>query len=337
MRSLTVLLFFIVTFLAADEVALRDGRTLREVTILSIDHRNVRITDASGTEQTIPMHEVESVLQQSDTTASADRIDLRNGNKVFGTVTDLRFDAVTIVDLAKDTIIVSPGDAVRVAGRQPALAYQSVDGHYLFLTNGHTRFVGGRPRSGTGDARYRFILSLGTSLPTSSFLYSAPDVFSTPVKTGYGLAFSLDAALSPGNALSFSYRFVQHTITTPDSMPGAFTEWSNHLLFIGLKRTVTVASLLTVYGEAKLGYGTAMLPEHQRLTVPQVSGAAWSIGGGIFVTNRISVDAVFLSFSPKASLTYTAPSFPFTARELGATERLSAVFIGISYHVTADE
>ena len=337
MRTLFVLLLITAATLSADELTLRDGRTLRPVTILSIDHRTVRIADASGTEQTFAMSEVESVLQQSAADSTADRVILRNGTTLTGTVTEIRFDAVSILLPAGDTVTVTPTDAVRVTGRRSALAYQSVDGHHLFLTNGLTRFVGGRPRRGTGDPRYHFLVSLGTSLPMSSFTYSAPGVFSTPVKTGYGIGFSLDAGISPGNALSFSYRFLQHTITTPDSLPGAFTEWSSHLLSLGVKRTATVVSLLTVFGEAKIGYGTAMLPEHQRLTVPQSSGVTWSVGGGIFVTDRISVDAVYLTFSPKASLTYTSSSPSFTTQELSATERVSALFIGLSYHITGEE
>ncbi|MFZ4619486.1 MAG: hypothetical protein ACOYNS_02930 [Bacteroidota bacterium] len=301
------------------------------MSIIEINNQLIRYNDAEGNEQQVNLRDVSSVLHQAETGADrSDHLYLRNGNVLAGTVSSLEYDRVILISSSGDTTTHDPSAVLKVTGKQSAFSFHSMDDKYFFLTGANITFVGGRPTRPLTQSQYRFIFSAYASLPASSFTYQFPGLLNENVRTGYGISFTIDYSLAPGNDLSFSYRFTENSIGTPDSLPGPFSEWSNHLLLAGIKRTITIAHPMRIYGEAKAGYAVAMPPEHHDLSPEQSSGAAWSIGGGIYLTENISVDLVYLSFSPDVRMTYSRPN-SLSTRIITQQQDVSAFLAGISY------
>lgn len=330
-RTIIILFLVNVSLMLGDEITLRSGSVIRDATVIEINNQHIRYHDAEGKEQRLNLRDIASVLQRPKAVGEGmDRIYLRNGEKVSGTVITLEYDHVTLRTPSGDTAIYEPSSVLKVSGQQSAFSFHSVDDTYFFLTGTNITFVGGRPTRSLTQSQYRFMFSAYASLPSSSFSYQFPGLLDENTRTGYGISFTIDYAIAPENDLSFSYRFTENSISTPDSLPGAFSEWSNHLLLAGIKRTITIAHPVRIYGEVKAGYAVTMPPEHHDLSPEQSSGVAWSIGGGIYLTENISLDAVYISFSPKVRMTYSRPN-SFYTKSITQEQNVSAILAGISY------
>ncbi len=329
-RTIIFLSFVFVVSVSADEITLKSGSIVQNVSIIEINNQLIRYNDAEGKEQRVNLRDVSSVLHHADAgTDGADHLYLRNGTVAAGTISALEYDRVIFIAPSGDTTTYDPSAVLKVTGKQSAFSFHSMDDKYFFLTGANITFIGGRLTRPLTQSQYRFIISAYASLPASSFTYRFPGLLIENVRAGYGISFTIDYSLAPGNDISFSYRFIENSIGTPDSLPGPFSEWSNHLLLAGIKRTITIAHPLRIYGEAKAGYAVSMSPEHHDLSPEQSSSTAWSIGGGIYLTENISIDVVYLSFSPDVRMTYNRPNSLYT-RVVTQQQHVSTFLAGVS-------
>ncbi len=330
-RTFIFLTVVFVLFGYADEITFKSGLVVRNATVIEINSRQVRYLDSEGNEQQVNLRDVSSVFHQARTeTDGPDHLYLRNGTVIDGTVSALEYDRVIFIAQSGDTAVYDPSAVLKVTGNQSAFSFHSMDDKYFFLTGANITFIGGRPTRPLAQSQYRFMFSVYASLPASSFTYRFPGLFEEHANTGYGISFTIDYSLASGNDLSFSYRFAENSIGSTDSLSGGFSEWSNHLLLAGIKRTITIAHPVRIYGEAKAGIAVSMPPEHHDLSPEQSSGTAWSIGGGIYLTENISIDAVYVSFSPDVRMTYSRPNSSST-KIITQQQDISAILVGISY------
>ena len=323
------LLFLLLTSLSiSDEITLKSGITIRDVTITEIDNQQVHYLDSGGIVRRVLLRDVNTIYHPTrNAPGTPDRIYLRNGTVMEGTIGDLDAEQVTIFTNSGDTATYTASEVQRIAGNRFAFSFHSSDDKYFFLTRPTVHFIGGKPSRSLEESQYRFIFSLLYSIPTSSYRYVYPDILDGKAQSGYGLSFTLDNRISPENALSFSYRFTENAISSSDSINGSFSEWSSHFLSLGVKRYFTFPEPFRVYAEGKFGYVYCQPPENVQLSSEQSGGFMWSVGGGIYFTDNVSFDIFYLSGAPDFAMTR---SF-LTTQNVIRNQRVSVILAGFSY------
>ncbi len=297
-------LFCLVTVSLSDDIFLKTGFTISGVEIIEINNLQIEYIGKDGAEKRILLRDIESILQSSERSSdSMDRVYLRDGSVVEGRIENIEYYSVTIIDKDGKTLLYEPEYVLRVKGNRSALSFRTSDNKYLFLSGAHIRFIGDRPSKSLVESEYRFIVSMLTSFPLPSFRFSYPGLLEGKARTGYGISFTLDYGLSEGNALSFSYRFSENKIQSPDSLGGSFSEWTNHFMTAGVKKYFSLDRTFRWYAEGKIGYVFSSSPEHDRLTSGQTGGVSWNIGGGFYLTDNLSLDLHYVSASPNYKIT----------------------------------
>ncbi|MBI2430166.1 MAG: hypothetical protein HYV29_15470 [Ignavibacteriales bacterium] len=327
-RIALIALIVTLQFAISDTIFLKTGFRILDADITEVNSHHIVFLQNNVSNRISIRDVVRIVLTASPD--SIDRLTLRSGESIIGSVSSITYDSVSIVSKHDSAISVFPASEVlNVSGRTKALSYRSPEDKFVFLASRTIYFEAGKPTKPLPESAYRFTLSTSASLPAGNFRFSLPDKMEGNSSFGYGIGFELDYQLTPENSMIYAFQYTENRIDSPDSLGSDFSLWKNLALMIGIKKYFqwNVLSGYPSYLEGLFGGLFSTPPENDRYLFDKTLSIVFGVGGGVYISDNVSVGIRYLNSYPQFNSSFKGRDFvPY-----GVEQNFSVVLFAVGY------